>query len=76
MELDHSLTPQINSKWIKDLNATPENHKTPRRNHRRKHEILKLEREKIFANHICQGVNIFKIYKELIQLNSKNTISF
>ena len=35
--------------------------------------VNKFEQEKIFANHITEKELISKIYKELTQLNSKNT---
>ena len=30
------------------------------------------EREEIFANHVFDNVLVYKIYKELIQINSNN----
>ena len=30
------------------------------------------EREEIFANHVFDNVLVYKIYKELIKINSKN----
>ena len=117
MKLEHSLTPytKINSKWIKDLNVSPDTIKPFEENIGRtlydinhskilfdppprgmeiktkinKWDLMKLksfctaketinktkrqpsEWEKIFANETTDKGLISKIYKQLMQLNSK-----
>ena len=116
MKLEHSLTPytKINSKWIKDLNVTPDIVKLLEENVGRtlldinhskifsdppprvmeiktkinKQDLMKVnsfctaketikmkskpsEWEKIFANKATHKELIYKIYKQLMQLNIK-----
>ena len=120
MKSEHFLTPyrKINSKWIKDLNVTPEAIKLLEENRGRtldinqsnilydlpprvtekkkktkvnKWDLIKLksfctaketiskvkgqpsEWEKIIANETTDKELISKIYKQLIQLNARNT---
>ena len=119
MKLEHFLTPytKINSKWIKDLNVTPETIKLLEENISRtlndinqskifydppprvmeikinKWDLIKLqsfctakvtvskvkrhpsEWEKIIANETTDKGLIFKIYKQLIQINTRKTNS-
>ena len=71
MRLEHFLTPytKINSKWIKDLKVSFCT---------AKETINKMKRqptewEKIFANVVTDKGLISKIYKQLIQFNTKKT---
>ena len=60
MKLEHFLTPytKINSKWIKDLNVRPD-----------KVKRQPSEWEKMIAKETTDKELIYKIYKQLIQLN-------
>ena len=59
MKLEHFLTPytKINSKWIKYINVRP--------------ETIKCLEENIIANEATDKQLISKIYKQLLQLNSR-----
>ena len=67
MKLEHFLTPytKINSKWIKDLNVNPGNYKTLRGEHRQN------TLQHTTDIHTTDKQLISKIYKQLLQLNSR-----
>src|SRR5574341_496301 len=82
MKLEHFLTPyiKINSKWIKDLNVRPETIKLLEENIGKTLSDIYHSRilydpppriKKIKANEATDKQLISKIYKQLLQLNSR-----